>query len=505
MADRFTNLIDGKAVDAVGGGVFDDTNPANRSEAIGAFPRSDYRDTDRAVEVARAAREAWRNVPAPQRASVLLRAANLLRARQDAFVELVVRETGKIQEEALAEVRDALQGIACLAGEGMQPVPSGRSTQEAAERVVFGLRVPVGVVAVIASWCHPLGGVVYQLLPALAAGCPVVLKPAEDSPLVALRFAELMLEAGIPPAALGVVHGTGEEAGASLVRHPDVAVVSFSGSGGVGREVAIACAAEHKPVHLDLGGRSATIVLEDADMEGALEGAIGGALATSGQRRAPATRVLVHKKAMREFSERLTARVQSLRVGDGMSPGVELGPLINDGRLKRAHAFTRVALKEGAKLLCGGEVLREGEYRKGFYYAPTVLTDVTPAMRAARDPAGGPTIVLLAIGGMDEALEAAERIGVGIGLAVYTQRLDRACRAIDSSPVRSITVNAPVGSEGFGPAAPWYPGLGAYAEWRSVVLRPGRGWRRVPGLSSGAVSPEAPAGFVSAGPDRPKP
>ena len=303
MAERFKNLIDGKPVDAVGGGVFDDTNPANRSETIGAFPRSDYRDADRAVEVARGARKTWGDVPLPQRASVLLRAADLLRSRQEAFVELVVRETGKVRAEAFAEVRDALEGIACIAGDGMQPDPSGRSAREAGERLTFGLRVPVGVVAVIASWCHPLGGIMYQVLPALAAGCPVVLKPAEDSPLVALRFAELLIEAGIPPAALGVVHGTGEEAGASLVRHPDVALVSFSGSSGVGREVAIACAAEHKPVRLDLGGRSATIVLDDADMEGALEGTISGAMATSGQRRAPATRVLVHRKTLREFSD----------------------------------------------------------------------------------------------------------------------------------------------------------------------------------------------------------
>jgi acyl-CoA reductase-like NAD-dependent aldehyde dehydrogenase len=511
MADRFKNLIDGKRVDAAAGGVFDDTNPANRSEILGAFPRSDYRDADRAVEVARAARGVWGEVPSPQRASRLLRAADALRAQQDALVELIVRETGKVQAEALAEVQDALEAMACFAGEGMQPDPGGRPFRDAGERLAFGLRVPVGVVAVIASWCHPLGGIVHQVLPALAAGCPVVLKPAEDAPLVAARFAELLLEAGVPSAALGVVHGTGEEAGASLVRHPDVALVSFSGSSDVGREVAIACAAVHKPVRLDLGGRSATLVLDDADMEAALEGTLSGAMATSGQRRAPATRVLVHKKALREFSERLAARVQALRVGEGMSPGVDLGPLINDGRLKRTHAFTRVALKEGAKLLCGGEVLREGEYRKGFFYAPTLLGDAAPTMRAARDPACGPTIVLLAIGGMDEGLEVAERIGIGIGLAVYTQRLDRACLAVDRASVRSVMVNAPIGSEGFGPTAPESrqgegsgTALAAYAEWRSVVLRPGRGWRRIPGHPAGSAPPEASAGPAPGGAERPK-
>ena len=207
---------------------------------------------------------------------------------------------------------------------------------------------------------------------------------------------------------------------------------------------------------------------------------------------------------MREFSERLTGRIQSLRVGEGLSPGVEVGPLINDGRLKRTHAFTRVAQKDGAKLLCGGEVLREGEYRKGFFYAPTLLAEVTPAMRAARDPACGPIIALLTIGGLEEGVDAAERLGVRISLAVYTQRLDRACRAIESAPVRSVAVNAPAGSEGFGPAAPGYPSPAAYVEWRSVILRPGRGGRRTTGNPSGSVPPEPPAGAPSAGPERPR-
>jgi aldehyde dehydrogenase (NAD+) len=494
MTERYTNVIDGKRVEAVGGGSYDDLNPASRAEPIGAFPRSDYRDVDRAVEVARTVRQAWRDVPAPDRASRLLRAADLLRADQDAYVRLITWETGKVQREAQAELRDTLEALVAFAGEGMRSAPAGPSG-DARERLAFSLRIPVGVVGVIASWCHPLEGIVRQVAPALAAGCPVVLKPSEDAPLIATRFAELLIEAGIPPAALGVVHGTGEEAGAPLVRHPDVALVSVSGSLAVGREVAITCAAEQKPVLLDLGGRSATIVMDDAEMDAALEGALEGALATSGQGRAPATRLLVHRKIHREFAERLVARVQALRVGDGMSPEVDLGPLINDGRLKRAHAFTRLAQKEGAKLLGGGEALREGELRKGFFYAPTVLAELSPAMRVARDLAYGPIVALLAIGGMDEALEIAERIGVGVGLALYTQRLDPACRAVDRTAVPSVTVNAPICAGASGPSASWFRGgeaggasLGAYGQWRTVVLRPGRGGRR------GAAETSAAAG-----------
>lgn len=477
MADRFQNLIDGTLVDPAAGGSFEDLNPANRSDVLGVFPRSDYRDVDRAVEVARGYRLAWRDFPGPQRASVLFRAAELLAGRLEEFAQMVVREMGKVLREARAEVQGAVETLAGLAGDVAQP-PLPGSPRDAGEGLGFGLRGPLGVAGVIGSWAHPLGGVVRQVTPALAAGCPVVLKPAEDTPLVAMRLVELLLEAGLPPAALSLIQGTGEEAGAPLVRHPDVAVVSFAGSPGVGREVAIACAAEQRSLLLDVGGRSATIVLEDAEIEPALEGALAGALAASGQGRAPASRLLVHRRPCRDFTERLAARLQALRVGDGLAPETELGPLINETRLKRTHAFGRQGQKEGARLVCGGEALREGEQRKGCFYAPTLLAEATPGMRIAREAAHGPVLVLLQVGSLDEALEAVERTGVRAGLAIYTRRLDLACRAIDRTAVGAVSINAPVGSAGGRRGTPGRPGVEAFSVWRSVVMSPGRGWRR---------------------------
>jgi aldehyde dehydrogenase (NAD+) len=265
----------------------------------------------------------------------------------------------------------------------------------------------------------------------------------------------------------------------------------------VGREVAIACAAEQRALLLDIGGRSATIVLEDAEMELALEGVVAGALTASGQGRAPASRLLVHRKPCRDFTERLAEKLQALRVGDGLAPETDLGPLINDVRLKRTHAFSRQGQKEGARLVCGGEALREGEHRKGFFYAPTLFADATPAMRIARDPAFGPALVLLQVGSLEEALEMAERTGVRSGLAIYTRRLDLACRAIDRTAVTAVSINAPVGSAAARRGAPGRPGAEAFSEWRSVVMSPGRGWRRAAGTVEGA-------GGSSGGPERPR-
>ena len=498
MADRPHNLIEGERADAAAGGVFEDCNPANRADILGAFPRSDHRDIDRAVEVARAGYRAWKDVPPSERAAILLRAAELLRGAEEAVAGLIVRDGGAAQADARREVQGAVEILVDSAAEASRAALVGLP-RDARGGLAFGLRVPVGVVAVIGSWRYPLSGLLRQIAPALASGCAVVAKPAEETPMVAARLAEILLEAGVLPAAVGLVHGTGEEAGAPMIRHPDVALVSFSGSAAVGREVAIACAAEHKPLQMELGGRSATMVLEDSDLEAAVEGAIEGAMAMAGQRWAPATRVLVHRKVIREFGERLAARAQSLRVGDGLSPEVDLGPLIKDLCLKRAHAYTRQALKDGGRLLLGGEVLREGEYRKGFFYAPTILSEVLPTMRAVRDPAFGPIAALLAIAGMEEGLEVARQIGVRFGLALYTQRTDRVHRAVEQTSARFLAVNAPPPTGGPLEIATWHGGgSGAggdiHTERRTVTLRSGRPGRRGGGHPHGGTPSEPGAG-----------
>ena len=440
MAERFQNLIDGKWVDAANGAVFDDINPANKTDVLGEFPRSDHRDVDRAVEAAKSHFPAWRQMPASRRARILFRASQILESRGEELARLITRETGKVLKESQGDVQKAVDMLCCIAGEG------GRLQRESMpsqfpDTFATVVRVPLGVVAAITPYSFPLATPIWQLAPAIMSGNSVIYKPAEDAPLTATRLVEILLEAGLPPGVINLLQGQGEEAGAPVVRHPEVALVCFTGSTEVGREVAIACAADHKRVSLMLGGKNSILVMEDADLDMATDGTIQGAFGLSGQRCTATSRVLVHKKVMREFMDRLVTKTQALRLGDGMSPSTDVGPLINDAQLKRVHGYTRVALKEGAKLLCGGEAYREGECKKGFFYAPTVFGEVTPKMRVAQEQLFGPSLALLSVSSLEEAVEIANTSRYALLSAVYTRDITRAFRAIDLLKARITSVN----------------------------------------------------------------
>jgi aldehyde dehydrogenase (NAD+) len=282
----------------------------------------------------------------------------------------------------------------------------------------------------------------------VAAGDTVVFKPSEDTPLAAARLVEILLSAGLPPACLSLVHGYGEEAGAPLVRHPDVALVSFAGSPEVGREVAITCAAEEKRLCLDLGERLAAVVLEDADLDLAVDGVVHAGLALAGQRWRGAGRLFVQRKVVKEFGERLIARVQALRLGDGMSEATDIGAIINEAQLKRVHGHTRVGLRDGAKLLCGGEVVKEGECKRGFFYAPTVFGDAALKMRLVREDVLGPLVALLPVASLEDALEQANTFRRAATVVVYTRDLASGFRVIDGMRAGRVFVNPPPPSSG---------------------------------------------------------
>ena len=481
MAERFRNYIDGKWVDASSDATFDNINPANRSDVLGVFPRSDHRDVDRAVEAARTRFGVWGRVPATRRAEILYGAAGILADRKADLAALLTREMGKVLPEASQELEDCISLLRYIAGEGCR-FGGAIASREHPDALAMALPVPLGVAAVISHWAFPLAGALWQLAPALAAGNTAVFKPAEDAPLIATRLVEILLEAGLPAGALSLVHGLGEEAGAPLVRHPDVALVSFAGSPAVGRETAIACAAEQRRVSLDLGEMSAVLVLEDADPDAALDGAVRAALAISGQRWRGATRILVHRKIIKEFTERVVARVQALRVGDGMLTTTDLGPIINDAHLKRIHGQTRIGLREGGKLLCGGEIWREGDCKRGCFYAPTVFGDVTPKMRLLHDEVMGPTMVVVPVSGLEEALELANAVRHRLVAPVYTRDPSRGFRAIDGLRAGTVAVNPPAvdgasrsawakfgrpGTSGLDGAA---PPLTGFADWKAATI-----------------------------------
>src|SRR5712691_11522470 len=344
-AKAFQNSIGGDWVDAGSGETFESVSPAT-GEVLGTFPKSDARDVERAVDAARAAFEEWRLVPAPRRGEILFRFAQILEREKSSLTELMTHEMGKVKAEAGGDVQEAIDMTYYMAGEGRrmwgQTTPS-----ELRDKFNMSVRVPVGVVGAITPWNFPIAIPSWKLAPALVCGNTVVLKPAEDTPLLAQRFVELLDEAGVPDGVVNIVHGYGETAGAALVRNPAVPVITFTGSRETGVAVTKAAADHLKHVHLELGGKNAIIVLDDADLDLAVEGIVWSAFGTSGQRCTAASRVVVHERVYEELQRRLVP---------GWDEATDVGPVINAKALEKIHSYTRIGQDEGARLLTGGEV-----------------------------------------------------------------------------------------------------------------------------------------------------
>src|SRR6184192_2200406 len=326
-AKTFQNYIGGEWVDSASGETFESTSPAT-GEAIGTFPRSNADDVDRAVEAAKAAFEEWRLVPAPKRGQILFRFAQVLEREKADLTDLMTREMGKVKAEAGGDVQEAIDMTYYMAGEGRrlwgQTTPS-----ELREKFNMSVRVPVGVVGAITPWNFPIAIPSWKLAPALVCGNTVILKPAEDTPLLGERFVELLEEAGLPAGVVNIVHGFGEEAGDALVRHPDVRVITFTGSRETGVAVTKAAADFLKHVHLELGGKNAIIVMDDADVDLAVEGIVWSAFGTSGQRCTAASRVIAHKGVANSVIDKLVGRAKKMRMGHGLEPTTDLGPVVS--------------------------------------------------------------------------------------------------------------------------------------------------------------------------------
>src|SRR5947209_544003 len=365
-AKAFQNSIGGTWVDAGSGETFESVSPAT-GEVLGTFPKSDARDVERAVDAARAAFEEWRLVPAPKRGEILFRFAQILEREKPALTELMIREMGKVKAEAGGDVQEAVDMTYYMAGEGRrlwgQTTPS-----ELRDKFNMSVRMPVGVVGAITPWNFPIAIPSWKLAPALVCGTTIVLKPAEDTPLLAERFVEVLTEAGCPPGVVNVVHGYGETAGEALVRHPDVPIITFTGSRETGVAVTKAAADLLKHVHLELGGKNAIIVLDDADLDLAVEGIVWSAFGTSGQRCTAASRVIAHEAVYDALQKRLVERAEGMRLGPGWEDDTDVGPVINREAIEKIHAYTQIGQDEGARLLTGGEVATAGDLEKGFFY-----------------------------------------------------------------------------------------------------------------------------------------
>jgi aldehyde dehydrogenase (NAD+) len=446
MPETYLNYVDGKWVPASTGQTFLDTNPARPDEVIGEFQRSGPDDVGAAVAAAKAAQQEWRRTPAPLRAELVARATRLLIERKPELTETVTREMGKVLVDSGYDVQGAITSGEYMSGEGRRmfgdTVPSGLPN-----RLAMTVREPVGVVGIITPWNLPMLMPAWKLFPALVCGNTAVVKPAEDTPLSAVRLFEILEEAGLPPGVANLVTGYGPETGQPLVTHPDVDMISFTGSQTVGRQIATTAGEQLKHVSLEMGGKNALVVLDDADLEETVKGALWGAFSTTGQRCTASSRLVVDNRVADEVVERLVAGAEALVVGDGLDPNTQVGPLINAKQLDRVHSYTRIGVEEGASLVLGGEKLEEG-LGGGFFYAPTVFDHADPDMRIAQEEIFGPTVTVIRVDGDDEAIAVANGTRYGLSAAVYTRDTGRALRAVTELEAGLVYLNAPtIGSE----------------------------------------------------------
>jgi len=436
------NFIAGGWVEAKAGRTFPSANPADTDDVVGTFARSGSEDVVAAVDAAHAAFPAWNRVPVPSRADIIFKAGALMEARKEELARLMTREMGKVLEEARGDVQEGIDMAKYMAGEGRrffgETMPS-----ELRDKFAMVIRQPIGIVGLITPWNFPIAIPTWKLFPALVSGNTVVLKPAEDTPACATALVETLSEAGLPEGVVNLVTGYGEEAGQPLVDDERVRMISFTGSAAVGREVASRAGRRLKKVSLELGGKNPIIVLDDADLDLALEGAVWGAFGTSGQRCTAASRLIVQRGILDEFTKSLVDRASKLRVGNGLDPEIEMGPIINQEQLEKIHSYTELGRQEGAQLLTGGRILTGAPYNNGFFYAPTVFGEVHYRMRIAREEIFGPTTVIMPVDDYDEAVRVANSVEFGLSASIYTRDVNRAFRAIQELEAGIAYVNAP--------------------------------------------------------------
>jgi len=455
---------------------FESLNPST-GELIETFPRSGAAEVDRAVEKSRAAWESWRLVPAPERGNILFRFAQILEHSKPELSDLMTREMGKVKAEAGGDVQEAIDMSYYMGGEGRRLF--GQTTpSELRDKFQMSIRMPVGVVGAITPWNFPIAIPAWKLTPALVCGNTVVLKPAEDTPLLAQRFVDLLHEAGLPENVVQVVHGYGEEAGDALVRHPDVPIITFTGSRETGVAVTKAAADRLKHVHLELGGKNAIIVMDDADLDLAVDGITWSAFGTAGQRCTAASRVIVHRDVYEALQQRLVARAEQMKIGAPWEDDTEIGPVINEAAVEKIHSYTEIGVDEGAKLLTGGERV-EGH---GFYYRPTVFAEVEPGMRIAQEEIFGPTTALIPVGSFEEAVRAANSVEFGLSSSIFTRDVNKAFKAMRDLQTGISYINAgTTGAEvhlpfggmkqtGNGHREAGQAALDVFTEWKSVYV-----------------------------------
>lgn len=476
--DKLKNYIDGEwhEVEKSTGVV----NPAT-GEKIVDVPLSDKGAVDQAAAAAKRAQKEWALVPAPQRAEILYEVGNIMKERKEEIAKLLTLENGKVLEEAMGEVQEGIDMAFYMAGEGRRLF--GQTTPaELQNKFAMSVREPIGVVGIITPWNFPIAIATWKSFPAIVAGNAVVWKPATETPIMAHKMIEIFEEAGLPKGVMNVVYGSGSSVGDAMVHHDDIQVISFTGSNEVGRSIARDCGSQLKKYSLEMGGKNAVIVMEDADLDLAVEGIIWSAFGTSGQRCTACSRVIVHEDVKEELEEKILKGMKQLSIGNGLDEGVRVGPVINEAGMEKIQRYIEIGKEEGAKLLAGGHVMDEGDYSKGHYFAPTLFTDATGDMRIAQEEIFGPVLALIPVSSFDEAIEINNSVSYGLSSSIFTQDVNKVFKAKRDLDTGIVYVNAgttgaeihlPFGGSkgtGNGHRDSGIQALDVFTEWKAVYV-----------------------------------
>ncbi len=476
--EKLANYINGEWVE---GKEFTSViNPATGEQVV-QVPLSGGNDVNEAVQAAKVAQKEWALTPAPQRAEVLYEVGRIMKERKEHLAKLLTLENGKVLEEARGEVQEGIDMAFYMAGEGRRLF--GQTTNaELKDKFAMSMRAPIGVVGIITPWNFPIAIATWKSFPAIVAGNAVIWKPATETPIMAYELAKIYEEAGLPKGVINVVYGSGSTVGDAMVHHDDIRVISFTGSNETGSHIAAECGRQLKKVSLELGGKNAVIVMDDADIGLAVEGIIWSAFGTSGQRCTACSRVIVHEDVKEQLEQRLLTEMEKLTIGNGLDEDVKVGPIINDAGMEKIKKYMEIGKQEGAKLLAGGYPLTEGDLAKGNYFAPTLFTDVTADMRIAQEEIFGPVVSLIPVSSFEEAIEVNNNVTYGLSSSIFTSDVNRVFKAQRDLDTGIVYVNAgttgaeihlPFGGTkgtGNGHRDSGVQALDVFTEWKAVYV-----------------------------------
>jgi acyl-CoA reductase-like NAD-dependent aldehyde dehydrogenase len=440
VSDLFRNFIDGKWVVSESGKTYERRNPAT-GELVATYVSSTAADVQAAVDAATKAFASWRLFPAPKRGEILYRVGQVMLDRKEQFAREMTEEMGKVISEARGDVQEAIDMAFYMAGEGRRLY--GQTTpSELPNKWNMSVRKPIGVAGIVTPWNFPMAIPSWKIFPAIIAGNTVVFKPASMTARSAVRFVEILTEAGVPDGVVNLVIGGGGEVGNAIIEHPGIPLISFTGSTETGVQVATAAARLNKRVSLEMGGKNAVIVMDDADLDLATDGILWSAFGTSGQRCTAASRVIAHRSVQGELVDRLASRASMMRLGNGLNEAVDVGPVVSDSQLKTINGYVKIGQDEGARLVTGGTVATDGDLGRGYFHQPTIFDNATADMRIAQEEIFGPVTTVVPVASLDEAISVVNGVKYGLSASIFTANVNAAFRAMQDIFTGILYVNA---------------------------------------------------------------